>query len=108
MFLSVATGDESMSDFVKEIKKIVEQLVWDCNIPVREHFPVNVISSASILVKRRYVAIEVIITEEMDKNRQDNFVYVLKQRLPDFDIKPTYWPPTGSYSGSLNLFISQA
>lgn len=108
MFLSVATGDEFMSDFVKEIKTIVEQLVWDCNIPVREHFPVNVISSRTAFVQRRYVAIEVIITEELDQNRQDNFTYVLTQRLPAFDIKATYWPPTGSYSGSVILHISQA
>jgi hypothetical protein len=108
MFLSVATGDESMSDFVKEIKKVVEQLVWDCNIPVREHFPVNVISSRTAFVQRRYVAIEIIITEEIAEEREDNFIYVLRQRLPAFDIKLAYWPPTGSYSGSIIVHISQA
>lgn len=101
-----------MSDFVKEIKTIVEQLVWDCNIPVREHFPVNVISSQTGFTSRRYVALEIIITEDIDEDREENFLYVLRQRLPDrlpdFGIKSTYWPPTGSYPGSLVVHISQA
>lgn len=97
-----------MSESVKKIRTLVEKTTYDCNIPVRENFPVNVIDSRSVF-DPRFAVVEIIIIEELAKERVNNFLHVLRQRLGEerYSVDHSYWPPSGKRTGSIVIQMTE-
>lgn len=97
-----------MSNFVKEIRTIIEQVVHDCNIPVRPHFPINVVSHSTAFRPRKCV-IEVLVTEDLSDERRRNFDHYLMEYFGRKELwfSGTYWPPSGTGTGSLLIRVTE-
>lgn len=98
-----------MSYFVNKIKQVVEQAVHDCNIPVRAHFPVNVISSSTAFSPRKAV-IEILITEPIVNERLCNVDHHMMEVCDQMAWKftGTYYPPSGTNTGSIIYRFTEA
>ena len=98
-----------MSYFVNKIKQVVEQAVHDCNIPVRAHFPVNVVSHSAVLGPRKCV-IEILITEPLVNERLCNLDHYLMEVCDQMQWKFTgsYYPPSGKKTGSIIYRFTEA
>lgn len=91
-----------MTSIVKDIVTAVEQACWDSNIRVRYHFPVNVLSSSVVFYPRK-CAVEVLLTEHLNKERLSNFEHYLTEHVGrlGFEIAgSTYWMPSPKFTGS--------
>lgn len=98
-----------MSYFLKEIKKIVAKAVEDCNIPVRQHFPINVISSQLAFQPRKCV-VEILVTEPLVNERLRNFDHRMMEEchLKVWKFTGTYYPPAGTNTGSIICRFTEA
>ena len=98
-----------MSYFVKEIKKVVERVVHDCNIPVRAHFPINVVSSSTTFSPRKAV-IEILITEPLVNETLCNIDHRMMEEchLKVWKFTGSYYPPSGTNTGSIIYRVTES
>lgn len=95
-----------MSFFVKNIVTAVEQVVQTSQLPVREHFPINVVSHQTTFLPRK-ATIEIIITEPLsdEKLRDVDHACMYEFGRMGVDIvRVKYWPPMGG-TGSILITV---
>jgi hypothetical protein len=99
-----------MSSFVKDILSAVEDVVTEARIPVRHHFPINLVSKSVGYVPHSCV-VEVLITKPLNKQRLteiDHFFMEFIGRIGSL-VHIKYWPPLArGGTGSIIVSVKQS
>lgn len=97
-----------MSDFIQIIKQVVEQAVYNCNIPVRQRFPINIISSSVAFTPKRCV-VEVLITQPVNDDDMFKLGFFMRNKLLGrYEFSENYYPPSGTNTGSIIYRFTKA